>query len=164
MREVMQLAIVTVNSCSNWIRGGSGGRRGAARSCWQVEELCAVRGAETSSGCCLTGDPHLRLDWSSADLHRLKIFTFFPPRFLKEYKKISVLLFSNRCLDLKMALHGLTLRKAKADLFDCCFVTVKPALSDWTCSLSFSIFWLIFLGHRGVFCLKTRSALFGLIS
>lgn len=44
---------------------------------------------------------------------------------------LGVIIVINRWRDLKMAMHGLTLRKAKADLFDYLFVTVKLALSDW---------------------------------
>lgn len=176
-------SVVTVNERSREEQGGGerrreeergGRRRGAARSCWQVDELWAVRGAEASSGCCFTGDPHLRLDRSSSKTcNRLNIHNFFPapPPFLQEHwKKSSTFLFFEfpflgwgffpyRWRDLKMALHGLTLRKAEADLFDCCwFVTVEAALSDWTLSpFSSWSFFSFFLRISRRFSQKTEA-------
>lgn len=152
--------------------GWSGGRRGAARSCWQVDELCAVRGAETSSSCTHTGDPppQVRPELRSAPPAQAShIPTPVSQRIESKSSKFSssALPFPYRWLDLKMALHGLTLRKAKADLFDCCFVTVKPTLSDWTRFSSFSIFWRIFFFWAPrCFSLKRnrRVISFGLIS
>lgn len=69
---IMQLTAVAVNRSEVVIEleersGGSGGRRGIARSCWQVDELCAVRGAETSSSCTHTGDS-LTSGWTWAPI------------------------------------------------------------------------------------------------
>lgn len=151
-REFMQSVIDRFWS-SNWMRGvsGAGGEEGlhtelltgrwAVRCprCWNLLRLLP---------------PHRRSSPQiNPELHQptpAQDFLHFHPCFSKEKEKINFfyLLFCSffflyHWLDLKMALHGLTLRKARADLFDCCFVTVKPALSDWTCFpplLSFSIF------------------------
>lgn len=119
-------------------RGGR--RRGAAPSCWQVDGLNAVRGAETPRAAVTPEILHLRFRVGLFFFHRLELITWSPQdSFLKPQTSFNffnvffVPPFSSP-QDFKMALHGLTARKAKADLFDYCFVTAKPALSDWACN------------------------------
>ena len=114
----------------------------------------------TGSTSIISSPPHLH--FSKNTEKKINFFFFF-------FKFLFFLwlsfFFLNRWQDLKMALHGLTLRKAEADLFDCCwFVTVEAALSDWTLAPFSS--WSFFFsspGHRDVFFSKDRGALSGLI-
>lgn len=111
-----------------------GGRRGAAPKCWQVDALSAVLKAPRAAAR-RTGDPAPPLQRGAP---------FLPPageNHLKRFPEIFILFLflinfllhwvppSSSPLDLKMALLGLTARKAKADLFD--YSSVPPALSDW---------------------------------